>query len=398
MRRELIPIVDEFLSDGSMHDIGRCYDTHYVYSVRKWQNGAKGAIVDWYDINEEIDTDGNSLFVKEGGCHLGHRDSLQFVRSEIDLVRKQETYPGLSDGDMWKQCPLVAEGIIARFVKIDPTDRDYPAMFEAYYEMEKAFYVRLRRMDDQFSFKANLEDEFANDYHLSQEQENIKYSLRHLLPFLEEREHSLIIWTAKAYIEYVKSRTTKTIEPQTNENSKKVESPPEENDGSSNPDNSTTAAVVCPQGLTNTIFRGINEHGNEINMEKFWYWIYNNFVCYLAAKYEWLALLLFFQGHDLLKIGTTTKGFCEQMSTWFEKEYTNQTCSYNQVTAYQTGFFRSDKFNYRKWVACDGKLPLNWTPNSKDQKEEGYERIHRHCKRMEKQFKYSEIIVIVPNK
>lgn len=155
--------------------------------------------------------------------------------------------------------------------------------------------------------------------------------------------------------------------------------------------------VTCPQGLSNTIFREDNDNGDKIDLERFWYWIYENLVCNLSAKYEWLALLLFAKGHGLLKEDVTID-FCKQMSKWFGKDYTRQICSYDQVTTYQTGFFRNPSFNYKQWVAGDGKLPINWTPNNKDQKKDGYESIHCHCKRMEENFKFGDIIVIATNR
>lgn len=212
MRRLLSPLDRELLSDASIFDIGRCYNgtNWYTYSVREWQNGAKGAIVDLYELSDDVDSEGNSLFVKEGGRNLGHRDSLYFVKSEIDLVQESERYPGFSD--LWRRCPMVAEGIIARFVKVDITDRDYPEMFEKYYEMEKTFYDKDRKRRDPYTFNVNLEDEFANGAHLRQEKEKIEFSLQNLLPFLKESQHAEIRRTADAYIEFVKSKATKAIE------------------------------------------------------------------------------------------------------------------------------------------------------------------------------------------
>ena len=206
-------------SDASIFDIGRCFNgtNWYTYSVREWRNGAKGAIVDFYELSDEVDSKGNSLIVKEEGRNLGHRDSLYFVSSEIDLVQVTESDLGLSD--LWMQCPLVAQGIIARFVKVDITDRDYPAMFEAYYEMEKTFYAVERKMRDPYTFNVNLEDEFANGVHLLQEQKKIEFSLQNLLPYLKESQHAQIRRTADAYMEFAKSKATKTIISQTKEKS-----------------------------------------------------------------------------------------------------------------------------------------------------------------------------------
>jgi hypothetical protein len=218
MRRELSPLNSE-LSDASIFDIGRCFSgtNWYTYSVCEWQNGAKGAIVDFYELSEDVDSKGNSLCVKDEGRNLGHRDSLYFVSSEIDLVKESERYSGLSD--LWTRCPLVAEGIIARFVKVDITVRNYPAMFEAYYEMEKTFYAIERKRRDPYTFNVNLEEEFANGEHLRQEQKKIEYSLQNLLPFLKESQHALIRRTADAYIAFVKSKATKTINSQALKNS-----------------------------------------------------------------------------------------------------------------------------------------------------------------------------------
>ena len=208
MRRELSPIDKDFLSDAGIFDIGRCFNgtNWYMYSVREWKNGAKGAIVDLYELSDDVDSEGNSLLVKEEGRNLGHHDSLYFVSSEIDLVQESEGFPGLSD--LWRRCPLVAEGIIARFVKVNITDRDYPAMFEAYYEMEKTNYAIERKMRDPYTFNVNLEEEFANGAHLRQEQQKIEFSLQHLLPYIRKSQHAQIKRTADAYIAFVKSKAT----------------------------------------------------------------------------------------------------------------------------------------------------------------------------------------------
>ena len=214
MRRVLSPIDKGLLSEASIFDIGRCSigSNLYFYSVREWYNGAKGAIVDLFDICEPVDSDGNSLYVKEGGRNFGHIDVLQFVSSEIDLVQESERCPGLSD--LWMRCPTVAEGIIARFVKVDITDRDYPKMFEAYYEMEKVFYAKERKMRDPYTFNVNLEDEFANGAHLLQEMRKIEFSLQNLLPFIKESQHAQIKRTADAYIEFVKGKATNEVNSQ----------------------------------------------------------------------------------------------------------------------------------------------------------------------------------------
>lgn len=155
--------------------------------------------------------------------------------------------------------------------------------------------------------------------------------------------------------------------------------------------------ITPPVNLTNNIFREENDNGDKIDMKRFWYWIYDNLVSHLTAKYEWLALLIFANGHGLLKEDKTTT-FCNQMTDWFGKEYTKQTCSYDQVTSYQTGFFRNTSFKYRQWVLGDGELPPNWKPSDKDQKKEGYKYIHQHCKRMEENFYFGKIIVIDKNR
>lgn len=205
MRRELSPLdLNMPKWDASIIDIGRCFnDTNwYIYSVREWKNGETGSIVDFYEIEEDVDSNGNSLYVKEEYRNLGHRDNLYFVSFEIDLLQDADF------SELRRQCPLVAEGIIARFVKIDITDRNYPEMFEAYYKMEMTFYAIERKRIDPFSFNVNLEDEFANAVHLRQEQEKIEYSLQHLLPYLKESQHDQIKRTAEAYIAFVKSKAT----------------------------------------------------------------------------------------------------------------------------------------------------------------------------------------------
>lgn len=216
MRRELIPISsddeDWVLPVGSMYAIGRTdYGVDYTYGVCEWANGAKGAIVDLFEVNDDVDSEGKSLYEKS----FGHRDSLYFVVSDINL--KLVVDDPMRRADLWTQCPLIAEGIIARYAKSTPVNRHFTKMYEDYYEMEKCFYAIERQRRDAFAFNANLEDEFANGVHLRQEQEKIKLSLQRLLPFLLEEHHAEIKRVAEAYIAFVKSKATKTLNLQSKE-------------------------------------------------------------------------------------------------------------------------------------------------------------------------------------
>lgn len=206
-RRILSPYVKDMqTSDASMFNIGRCWGTMYLYTVCMWENGAKGAIVDLYDASDELDSDGKSLF----GIH---HEYLSFVDCEIDLERELESSSGLTD--LTKRCPLVAEGIIAHFVKVEPKDRNYPEMFKAYYDNEKALYSQDRMRRDPYSFDENLDVKFDNGVHLREERNRIKSSLHNLLPYLKESQHAQIKNVADAYIKYIKSKATKTVSSQT---------------------------------------------------------------------------------------------------------------------------------------------------------------------------------------
>jgi hypothetical protein len=235
VRRELIPLFfdeeERIIPVGSMFAIGRTdYGLDYTYGVCEWANGARGAIVDLYEVNDDVDSEGKSLYEKS----FGHRDSLYFVVSDINL--KLVVDDPMRRADLWTQCPLIAEGIIARYAKSTLVNRHFTKMYEDYYEMEKCFYAIERQRRDAFAFNANLEDEFANGVHLRQEQEKIKLSLQRLLPFLLERHHTEIKRVAEAYIVFVKSKATKTINLQSKEaeererNTKKAEKRRAENE------------------------------------------------------------------------------------------------------------------------------------------------------------------------
>lgn len=197
MKVELSPLEDYY--EPSMFMIGRflCGANLYSYGVCKWANGLQGAIIDFNDVTDDVDEEGKSLIRPDDG-----RDFLQFVSSEIDLVRESEKIYGLTD--LRNRCPLVASGIIARFVKINITDRNYPAMFKAYYDMEKKFYVIENQRRDPFSFSRKLEEEFTNGAHLQIERKHIEFSTKNLLPFLKESHREVVKRMADAYIAFVK--------------------------------------------------------------------------------------------------------------------------------------------------------------------------------------------------
>ena len=156
--------------------------------------------------------------------------------------------------------------------------------------------------------------------------------------------------------------------------------------------------VEPPILLNNTIFNvelkasPIEEAYIHIDIEKLWIWIYLNLVCKLKNKYEWLALLLFADEHGLLRNDINTKSFCDEMNRWFGGAYTKLNASYTQVTCYQSGYFKSDDFKYRQWVKGEGVLPCNYRRH-KDQKEEGFARIHEVCRFLEYNYEIDNIIV-----
>lgn len=209
MKVVLSPLESDLTVEPSIFIIGRIIEgtNWYSYGICKWANGLQGAIIDFADATDDVDAEGKSLI------HTGDgRDFLSFVSSDIDLVQESEKVFGLND--LSRKCPLVADGIIARFVKIDITKRNYPAMFEAYYEMEKKFYVLDHQRRDPFSFSKNLEDEFVNGAHLRIESKNIDFSTENLFPFLKESDRRTIKRMAEAYIEFVKSKAIKISSPE----------------------------------------------------------------------------------------------------------------------------------------------------------------------------------------
>ena len=155
--------------------------------------------------------------------------------------------------------------------------------------------------------------------------------------------------------------------------------------------------VEPPPFLTNEIFvtelksSPLENQFIYIDMDRLWCWIYNNLVRQLKAKYEWLALFLFAKGHGLILKEIDAKKFCTQMNSWF-KDYTTDSASYPQVNCYQAGFFRSADFNYRKWVEDNYCIPSG-NKLRKDQKKEGFERIHDLCISLENNYDFNSIQV-----
>ena len=128
-------------------------------------------------------------------------------------------------------------------------------------------------------------------------------------------------------------------------------------------------------------------------MENLWFWIYSNLVRNLKARYEWGALFLFAKWKGLIPESINVKKFCEQMNIWFGKEYTNYLCSYSQVTCYLAGFFQRKDFNFRTWINEDKFIIPSSYKLRKDQKEDGFKRIHELCCSLEANYSFDLIQV-----
>ena len=156
--------------------------------------------------------------------------------------------------------------------------------------------------------------------------------------------------------------------------------------------------ISPPPFLTNQIFvtelksPAIYNGYVYIDIDKLWRWIYFCFVRSLKAKYEWLALFLFCEARNLFQNKVDAQRFCRQMNQWFGKSYTTDNASYSQVNCYQAGFFRSEAFKYKQWVNGNFSLPSNYSLR-KDQKEDGFKRIHELCATLEANYSIDKIRV-----
>lgn len=104
-----------------------------------------------------------------------------------------------------------------------------------------------------------------------------------------------------------------------------------------------------PPVLVNYIFADI-VNGKELDLRKLWHWIDGEFLWRLEYPYQYLALLLFLEHHkELLSVSKIeNQAFESQMRTWFPNAKVK--CSADAIGTYRNGFFKSDEFDYTRWL------------------------------------------------
>ncbi len=217
MIREFLPYNSNSL--GRIKDIGYVFGNYfYSYSICPWANGEYGSIIDFFSATDDVDDNGNSKLYSDK-----YTPFLQFVKGDIDLVGNEDCFSVCSD--LRKNSPTVAIGFIAFFLLTEFSKRDYPAMYNEYYEIEKKVYTNRRRRTDPYCYDVNFDEEFSNGKHLLSEKENIKFSIKNLFPYLQEKDREFIKKVSDAYLKFVKSKATISIDSQTNENDGKKRKP-----------------------------------------------------------------------------------------------------------------------------------------------------------------------------
>ncbi len=157
-----------------------------------------------------------------------------------------------------------------------------------------------------------------------------------------------------------------------------------------------------PIFLTNDIFvieiesSSIDNDYLYIDTKRLWNWIYHYFVLEHKTKYDWLALFLFGVAKGIIIKEVNARQFCDQMNSWYG-DYTENVASYSQVNCYQAGFFRSNEYKYNVWCGNKFPIPMGYKLR-KNQKVEGFKRIHDICKSLEKNFDYTLIQVVDTNR
>ena len=365
--------------------------SYYCRDILLWANHEAGAIV-------PLHNDDRLYFV-----------SYSYTPGDIYNLMKNH-----KDGNEENTCPMVAEGILGQWLRLKPEDwfqKEYrpsrkeqeeldgldfekpmtpQQIFEDYFNICKQRYIDAHQYEMD-AWRKDLDKEFATKVHLSDERLKAEKS-KAIFPYFREADIDKLKDVLDNYLMFVQSKT-KTLYPESEEElrtiaqqhqnylEKRTEQKVEKTATKlkhkleKNPD--------MPQPLVNTIFaerikvkEGERDVYYDIDYEKVWNWINDNFVYNLKNQHEWTALWLFAREHKLLKEPEimNTK-FADAISTWFPKA--KKKCTADALGTYRNGYFSTPNFNYRAWVASENSRPAFKT---KDQSYKGFDRIYKICK------------------
>lgn len=346
---------------------GKAEDISFGYGIRtiaKWKNQKIGSIV-------ELNNDNRVYFLEY--------DILD-ENGEID----HDKFESIMHGEQEDQKPLfLAEGFVIHWLKESPSelcinpspfcsDEDRISaekkrtgeIFDEYYNKLLNEYVETH-MQDPDEWNRDLKKEFA-EIALDKELEKIEKS-EAIYPYLCDKDAETLREIVQQYLKYLEKRTGKKVEKDGTEL---------ENKQYKNPD--------MPQPLVNTIFaerikvkEDEREVEYEIDYEKLWNWINDNFVYNLKNQYEWTALWLFSKENKLLKEAEISNiNFADAITAWFPKA--KKKCVADYLGTYRNGYISSNKFKYRSWLKSDNPSPAQ-RDLINDQTKTGFERIQKLC-------------------
>ncbi len=346
-------------------------------TIAKWKNGEIGSIVNLHD-------DYRVYFL---------RYDILDENGKID----HDKFESIMHGEQEDQNPLfLAEGFMIHWLMESPpelcinpslfcSDEDRISavkkrtgeIFDEYYNKLLNEYVETHKQDPD-EWKRNLEKEFA-EMALDEELEKRENS-QAIYRYLCDEDAKELQEIVQQYLKYLEEKTGKKMEDARTELKRKR---------NINPD--------MPQPLVNTIFaerikvkEDEREVEYEIDYEKLWNWINDNFIPCLHYQYEWTAFWLFARGHDLLeKTKISNIDFADAISVWFPMA--KKKCTADALGTYGNSFFSDETFNYRAWIVGN-----NYYPNSEDfqngKTKAGFKSIHELCNsNLEAEFSVQDI-------
>jgi hypothetical protein len=254
-------------------------------------------------------------------------------------------------------------------------------IFDEYYNKLLNEYVETHKQDPD-EWNRDLKKEFA-EIALDEELEKIENS-QAIYRYLCDEDAKELQEIVLQYLKYLEEKTGKKVE------NARAELKHKRN---INPD--------MPQPLVNTIFaerikvkQDEHEVEYEIDYEKLWNWINDNFVYNLKSQYEWTALWLFSKENKLLKEAEISNiNFADAITAWFPKA--KKKCVADYLGTYRNGYISSNKFKYRSWLNSDNPSPAQ-SDLINDQTKKGFERIQKLCKSyLEVEFERENALQIV---